>query len=129
MQELIEGALFAAVEGAAFDETVLPIERESGLEIVAPTPVRKCASAVHGVDFAGSWLELLQCTEAKKVFALLQCIEADLWLLQSQPIGVHTFEMPGQQRLHLIVAKVAGLDDGHRSRSTSSMLSNRLVGI
>src|SRR6266446_5472339 len=71
-------------------------------------------------------LKLLQCTEAKKVFPLPQCIEANLWLLQPRPIecehvawrrvGMHAFEMPGHQRLHSIIAKVAGLDDGHRSQ-------------
>ena len=30
-------------------------------------------------------------------------------------IGVHAFEMSGQQLLHPIVAKVGGLDDGHLS--------------
>src|SRR5688572_11978487 len=86
--------------------------------------------SAHGFDFPGSGLEFLQCTEAKKVLALPQRIEADLWLLQSRPIereyvawrrvGVHAFEMPSQQRLHPIIAKVAGLDDGHRSQDSPS---------
>jgi hypothetical protein len=81
-------------------------------------------SSAHGFDFAGSWPELLQCTEAKKILALPQCIEADLWLLQFRPIecehvawrrvGVHTFQVPDQQRLHAIIAKVARFDDGNR---------------
>src|SRR5229473_36847 len=83
-------------------------------------------SRAHGFDFASSWLKLLQCTDAKKLFALPQGIEADLWLLQSRPVEcehvtrgrarVHAFEMPRQQCLHAIIAKVAGLDDGHWSQ-------------
>ena len=29
---------------------------------------------------------------------------------------MHAFEMPGEQRLHPIIVKVAGFDDGHRSQ-------------
>jgi hypothetical protein len=29
---------------------------------------------------------------------------------------MHAFEMPRQQRFHAIIAKVAGLDDGHWSQ-------------
>src|SRR5262245_53451214 len=77
----------------------------------------------HRFDFTGRWLELLERTEAKKVVALPQGIEADLRLLQRRPVerkhvtrwrvGVHAFEMSGQQRLHSIVVEVIGFDDGH----------------
>jgi hypothetical protein len=89
-----------------------------------------CVGGAHRFDFAGPWLELLQCTEAKKVVALPQCIEADLQLLQSRPIqlehlawrrvGGHVCKMSGQQCLHSIIPKVARLDDGHRSENSAA---------
>ena len=95
MQELIEGALFVAVDGPAFGETVPAIELEGGLERgagaglqreapVTPPPSlgddvfenrgadalsEMCVVSPHGLDFPGAWLELLQRAHAKKVFA------------------------------------------------------------
>lgn len=149
MQELTEGALFVVAERPAFSETKLAIQAESGLESRARSSFQRQTSvtpltglgdevlenrrrdpfsqmrigSAHGLDFAGSWPELLQSTEAKQGLALPQCIEADLWLLQSRPTereyvawrraGVHACKMPGQQRLHPAIAKVDWLDDGH----------------
>src|SRR5262245_26527216 len=79
----------------------------------------------HRFDLASARFKLFQCADAKQLFALPERIEADLRLLQPRPIeredvpwrrvGVHAFEVAGEQRLHAFIAEVFGLDDAHRS--------------
>src|SRR5262245_55466589 len=149
MQKLVEGTLHVLRERIAVRETVLPtqfngrVERRGGAGfqrkafVIAAagfgddvTENRRSHAAskmriggAHRFDFAGSWPELLQRTEAKELVLVPQGVEADLRLLQSRPIerehvtrwrvGVHAFEMLDEQCLHPGVVKVGRLDHGH----------------